>query len=40
MGGGSDIGDRHYFGQANFFMPELLLKELCSFTVGVRKRDT
>ena len=26
MGGFSDIGARHYFGQADFFMPELLLK--------------
>ena len=28
MGGFSDVGVRHYFGQANIFMPELLLKEL------------
>ena len=28
MGGFSDIGARHYFGQADFFMPELLLNEL------------
>ena len=28
MGGFSDIGARHYFVQADFLMPELMLKEL------------
>ena len=30
MEGYGDIGARHYFGQADFFMPELLPKEVCS----------
>ena len=30
MGGFSVNGARHYFGQADFSMPELLLKELRS----------
>ena len=29
MEGFNDIGVHHYFGQADFFMPELLLEELC-----------
>ena len=28
MGGFNGIGGHKYFGQADFFMPELLLKEL------------
>ena len=28
MGGFNDFGAHHYFRQADFFMPELLLKEL------------
>ena len=29
MGSSNDIDARNYFGQVDFFMPELLLKELC-----------
>ena len=29
MGGFSDMGAHQYFVKSNFFMPELLLKELC-----------
>ena len=34
QGGFSDIGARHYFGQADFFLPKLLLKELWKYKVN------
>ena len=34
MDGFNDIGGHHYFEQGGFFMPELLLKDLCRRRFG------